>query len=61
MATVEQTKKPRRDKKETEAPNDAKKDSITTEDVDGWLDEIDAVLEGNANEVLLKYIQKGGQ
>lgn len=61
MPTAEQTKKPRRDRKETEAPKDAKKDSITTEDVDGWLDEIDAVLEGNANEVLLKYIQKGGE
>jgi len=31
------------------------------EDVDGLLDEIDAVLEVNAEEFVRGYVQKGGQ
>lgn len=31
------------------------------DDVDGLLDEIDAVLEGNAEEFVRGYVQKGGQ
>ena len=32
-----------------------------TDDVDELLDEIDSVLEGNAEEFVRSYIQKGGQ
>ena len=31
------------------------------DDVDGLLDEIDAVLENNAEEFVRGYVQKGGQ
>jgi ubiquitin-like protein Pup len=31
------------------------------DDVDGLLDEIDAVLESNAEEFVRGYVQKGGQ
>ena len=33
----------------------------TTEDIDALLDEIDEVLEENAQEFISKYIQKGGE
>lgn len=32
-----------------------------TEDVDSILDEIDGVLEENAEEFVRQYVQKGGQ
>jgi ubiquitin-like protein Pup len=32
-----------------------------TDDVDGMLDEIDSVLEENAEEFVKGYVQKGGQ
>jgi ubiquitin-like protein Pup len=32
-----------------------------TEDVDSILDEIDEVLESNAEEFVRSYVQKGGQ
>lgn len=34
---------------------------ITKEDIDAMLDEIDDVLETNAEEFVRAYIQKGGQ
>lgn len=34
---------------------------VTVEDVDALLDEIDSVLEHNANEVVRAYRQKGGE
>lgn len=33
----------------------------TLEDIDGLLDEIDAVLEENAQEFIAAYVQKGGE
>ena len=40
---------------ETEAPE------VDTSDVDDLLDEIDGVLEENAEEFVKNYVQKGGQ
>lgn len=34
---------------------------VTVEDVDAILDEIDSVLEENAEEFIRHYVQKGGQ
>lgn len=36
-------------------------DRALLDDVDGLLDEIDAVLETNAEEFVRGYVQKGGQ
>jgi ubiquitin-like protein Pup len=38
---------------------DSQKDSL--EDIDGLLDEIDSVLEENAEEFVRNYVQKGGE
>lgn len=57
----EQTRKPR--PKEEEAPRASEETnaSTATEDVDELLDEIDEVLESNAEEFVRSYLQKGGQ
>jgi ubiquitin-like protein Pup len=44
---------------EVEAP--PKKESKGTEDLDKLIDEIDEVLEENAEEFVRSYVQKGGQ
>lgn len=44
---------------ETAAP--AKAEKKNTEDIDKLLDEIDEVLEENAEEFVRSYVQKGGQ
>ena len=41
-------------------PNTAKNDQLKS-DLDSLLDEIDEVLEDNAEEFVRNYIQKGGQ
>ena len=55
----------RRSKKEDTAEVDAPQGSSTTEksmeDIDDLLDEIDSVLEENAEEFVRSYVQKGGQ
>jgi ubiquitin-like protein Pup len=43
------------------APAAAEKAEKTVDDVDALLDEIDDVLEENAEEFVRAYVQKGGQ
>jgi ubiquitin-like protein Pup len=42
-------------------PEVAERHDAITEDVDDLLDEIDSVLEENAEEFVRGYVQKGGQ
>jgi ubiquitin-like protein Pup len=42
-------------------PEVAERQEKLTEDVDAMLDEIDSVLEENAEEFVRGYVQKGGQ
>lgn len=57
----------RRDEDVDEAPGPetnpevAERQEKLTEDVDDLLDEIDSVLEENAEEFVRGYVQKGGQ
>ncbi|WP_369134935.1 ubiquitin-like protein Pup [Modestobacter sp. I12A-02662] len=54
----------REETEEVEASVDAESSERTkevTEDVDSLLDEIDGVLEENAEEFVRSYVQKGGQ
>jgi prokaryotic ubiquitin-like protein Pup len=47
---------------ETASPQSAKTtDTTTTDDLDGLLDEIDTVLEPDAEAFVQGYIQKGGE
>jgi ubiquitin-like protein Pup len=57
----EQTRKGKPREEEQAAPEEAKKAEAKTEDIDELLDEIDEVLEANAEEFVRSYIQKGGQ
>jgi prokaryotic ubiquitin-like protein Pup len=70
MATREtgggQSKATRKRDEEVEASADSSTDvqerhEKLTEDVDAMLDEIDDVLEENAEEFVRGYVQKGGQ
>lgn len=59
----DQTKKPGKPDDDAPAPPpvaQAKNDKLS-EDVDSMLDEIDDVLEENAEEFVKAYVQKGGQ
>jgi prokaryotic ubiquitin-like protein Pup len=62
-----QSGKARRDEEIDEAPapeanpETAERHEKLTEDVDDLLDEIDSVLEENAEEFVRNYIQKGGE
>ena len=62
-----QSGKGRRDEEVDEAPAPeanpevAERHEKLTEDVDDLLDEIDSVLEENAEEFVRGYVQKGGQ
>jgi ubiquitin-like protein Pup len=51
--------KPQRDEEETSAEATAAEDK--TKEVDDLLDEIDEVLEANAEDFVRSYVQKGGQ
>jgi ubiquitin-like protein Pup len=54
----------REDTEEVEASVDTETSDRTkevTEDVDSLLDEIDGVLEENAEEFVRSYVQKGGE
>ena len=44
-----------------EAPTTAAKDTSLADGLDDILDEIDEVLETNAEEFVKSYVQKGGQ
>ena len=52
---------PWRDAEEQHGASAARIESGVLDDVDGLLDEIDAVLEGNAEEFVRGYVQKGGE
>ncbi|MDQ3752224.1 MAG: ubiquitin-like protein Pup [Actinomycetota bacterium] len=56
----EQTRKPRPKREEAET-SEAPAAETRTKEVDGLLDEIDEVLEENAEEFVRSYVQKGGQ
>ena len=59
---ADQTRKPKPKQEETTAEaTEAKTTEDKTEEVDDLLDEIDSVLEANAEEFVRSYVQKGGQ
>jgi prokaryotic ubiquitin-like protein Pup len=57
----EQTRKGKPRREEEAAPEEQKSTEASGEDVDELLDEIDEVLESNAEEFVRSFIQKGGQ
>lgn len=64
MAEREQIRRPtpRQDEKEVaEAPATTEKGEELKADIDDLLDEIDDVLETNAEEFVKNYVQKGGE
>ena len=60
---AEYRKATRRDQhdEEAEAPAAKESDSALDGDVDAILDEIDGVLESNAEDFVKSFVQKGGQ
>jgi prokaryotic ubiquitin-like protein Pup len=59
---AEQTRKPKPKKEEQDATAEASTETkVDTKEVDDLLDEIDEVLEQNAEEFVRSYIQKGGE
>ena len=64
MAEREQKKKSapqRQDEVEEVAPPSSEKGEKIKADIDDLLDEIDEVLEENAEEFVRSYVQKGGE
>jgi prokaryotic ubiquitin-like protein Pup len=64
MAEREQIRKPAPAKKDTEieeAPAPSEKGEKIKAELDDLLDEIDDVLETNAEEFVRSYVQKGGE
>ncbi len=65
MAEREQIKRPARRENEEEVVEDApaasERGTELKADIDDILDEIDEVLETNAEEFVKNYVQKGGQ
>jgi ubiquitin-like protein Pup len=63
MSEQEQHRQPRRDgdPDDAVAPPTAPATQTRDEDVDALLDEIDEVLESNAEEFVKGFVQKGGQ
>ncbi len=57
---ADQTRKPKPKKEEAQTEEVEAKEK-STEDVDELLDEIDEVLEANAEEFVRSFVQKGGQ
>ncbi len=57
----EQTRKPKPKQEDAPEATEEKTGSTATEDVDELLDEIDEVLEANAEEFVRGFLQKGGQ
>ncbi len=57
----EQTRKPRPREEEQAAPEEEVTAEDKSKEVDDLLDEIDAVLEANAEEFVRSYVQKGGE
>ncbi|MBI5166287.1 MAG: ubiquitin-like protein Pup [candidate division NC10 bacterium] len=59
---VQRTKEPAPEAKEAAAsPHIVEKGKKLKEDLDKLLDEIDAVLEENAEEFVRNYVQRGGE
>jgi ubiquitin-like protein Pup len=59
---AEQTRKPRPKQDQTESRTSEEQSAeAKTQEVDDLLDEIDEVLEDNAEEFVRSYVQKGGQ
>jgi ubiquitin-like protein Pup len=58
---AEQKRKPRPQDSDETVAEDQPKSEARTQDVDDLLDEIDEVLEDNAEEFVRSYVQKGGQ
>jgi prokaryotic ubiquitin-like protein Pup len=59
---AEQKRKPRPQQDGDEAASEEQpKSEAKTQEVDDLLDEIDEVLEDNAEEFVRSYVQKGGQ
>lgn len=54
------TAKTREAEPEVEAKTDLQDESLSAE-IDAMLDEIDSVLEENAEEFVMSYVQQGGQ
>jgi ubiquitin-like protein Pup len=64
MAEREQVRKPapaRQDEEVTEAPARSEKGEKIKAELDDLLDEIDEVLEENAEDFVRSYVQKGGE
>ncbi len=64
MPEREQIKKTTREREtetETDTPATSKQGEKIKADLDELLDEIDEVLESNAEEFVKSYVQKGGQ
>ncbi len=69
MSTRDSGGQQRANRRDTEAPeveetaqtDTAERHEKLSEDVDAMLDEIDSVLEENAEEFVRGYVQKGGQ
>ena len=64
MAEREQKRKPapaRETEEVTEAPATSETGEKLKADIDDLLDEIDEVLESNAEDFVRSYVQKGGQ
>ncbi len=60
MAEQEQ-RRPRRSEGETDAVEEKGASTESIEEIDDLLDEIDSVLEENAEEFVKNYVQKGGE
>jgi ubiquitin-like protein Pup len=59
---ADQTRKPRPKQEEDEAKvEETKAEATSTEEIDDLLDEIDEVLETNAEDFVKAFVQKGGQ
>ena len=64
MTEREQIRKPSRDREQEaveETPANTKQGEKIKAELDDLLDEIDEVLETNAEEFVKSYVQKGGQ
>lgn len=64
MAEREQKKKPVREREEAEVDDDvavSERGEALKAELDDLLDEIDDVLETNAEDFVKSYVQKGGQ
>ena len=62
MAGQEQIKRDRRDDGPDDLPEPAPAAPLTSaQEIDDLLDEIDGVLESNAEEFVRGFVQKGGQ